>query len=134
MTDIFYALFDQESLEKFIDEIAKTSPYGDDRPINKDAIQRAFNVVLKQKEAKNKNYEAVISEIEKLPFNGGSRTISDQDSYHIVHTILYGFIHTILVKYQEMAYPLYSLNKKPYEYFKNLFIKGYRDMGFHFKS
>lgn len=120
LTDIFYALFEEKNLEKIIDEIAKTSPYGSDRPINRDAIQRAFNVVLKHKTDGTKNYEAVISEVEKLPFSCGFNSTSDQDSYHLVHSILYGFIHTILVKYQEMAYPLYLLNKGPYENFKSL--------------
>jgi len=120
LTKTLYALFDEDILNNFVDVLARTSPYGEDRPVNKDAINRAFQVVLEHKKKGTKNYEQVISEVERLTYTSGFSTTSDQDSYHLVHSILYGFIHSILVTYQEITFPLYSLYKAPYENFKDL--------------
>mgnify|MGYP006949443905 CR=1 FL=1 len=49
--------------------------------------------------------------------------VSDNDSYSIVYMLLYKIINDILLKYNDLAFSLYLVNKEPYNLFKELMSK-----------
>lgn len=123
LTEVFYSFFNEQTIPLMIEEISKTSPFGSDRPLNKEAIEKAFNILLDYmaKKPPESNYEKILGDInnlKKLQYN-----VSDNDSYSIVYMLLYKIINDILSKYNEIAFDLYLINKEPYSLFKELISK-----------
>ena len=113
LTEVFYSFFNEQTIPLMIEEISKTSPFGSDRPLNKEAIEKAFNILLDYmaKKPPESNYEKILGDInnlKKLQYN-----VSDNDSYSIVYMLLYKIINDILSKYNEIAFDLYLINKEP---------------------
>ena len=123
LTEVFYSFFNEQTVPLMIDEISKASPFGSDRPLNKKAIEKAFNILLDYmaKEPRESNYEKILGDINNLRKSG--LNVSDNDSYSIVYMLLYKIINDILLKYNDLAFSLYLVNKEPYNLFKELMSK-----------
>lgn len=118
LTEVFLSIFDKDFINHLADKMSEIFPYGQNYPLNRDAIFEAFDLLLDFKEKEEKNYELIINAINNL-----SKQTSDQSvrhSYQYVFSVLYGVIHSILVYYQDLAFNLYLINKEPYRNFKNL--------------
>lgn len=122
LTKIFLSLFNEKNISVLINGLSSQKPYGEEYPISKDALKRAFDILLKYKnDPECNNYELVISEIYQLTKEYKYR--EDSNSYHLVYGYLYGIIHEILVLYQKFTFPLYQQNKEEYRRFSHLLSK-----------
>lgn len=122
LTKIFLSLFNEKNIPQLIDRLSKQRPYGEEYPINKEALKIAFDVLLKYKNDPDcNNYELVISDIYQLTKEYKYR--EDSGSYHFVYSYFYGVIHQILVLYQKLTFPLYQQNKEEYRRFSELLSK-----------
>lgn len=58
LTKIFLSLFNEKNISLLINELSSQKPYGEGYPISKDALKRAFDILLKYKnDPKCNNYE-----------------------------------------------------------------------------
>lgn len=120
LTETFLSLFNQKSVTSKAIELSINEPYGEDRPINKQAILEALNLILLYKDKNEDNYEKILSEIQNLD-NQHPRTQSDKDSYSYVFSVMYDIIWEILYLYQIKSYELiYQKNAPYYENIKNV--------------
>ena len=134
LTEIFLSLFNDENIPLIINMLSSTKPYGEEYPINKEALKKAFDIILKYKndpackDCKNcthcknfNNYELIISDVYQLKKDYKNR--EDLKSYDLIYSYFYGKIHEILVIYQKFTFPLYQKNKDEYKRFSNLLSK-----------
>lgn len=122
LTKIFLSLFNEKNIPVLINGLSSQKPYGEDYPLNKNALKRAFDILLKYKnDPECNNYELVISEVYQLTKEYKYR--EDSKSYHFIYGYLYGKIHEILVLYQIFTFPLYKQNKEEYKRFGHLLSK-----------
>lgn len=122
LTKIFLSIFNEKNIPILINVLSSQKPYGEEYPINKDALKSAFDVILKYKKDPNcNNYELVISDIFQLTKEYKYR--DDSNSYHFIYSYFYGLIHDILVLYQKFTFPLYQQNKEEYKLFSHLLSK-----------
>ncbi|MGL1864168.1 MAG: hypothetical protein OCC46_16730 [Pseudodesulfovibrio sp.] len=119
LTDVFYQPFTKFTVNKLSNVLSTQNPYGDDRPINKNAIKEGFSLLLKCKKNRD-NYELFLSNLQDLT-SGPNKSQSDRDSYNYLFSTFYNIIHTILSLYQITSYSLmYGINKQWFSEFYNI--------------
>jgi hypothetical protein len=112
LTEFFVNLFPVETVKRLGNAMSQIQPYGQDRPMNQNAIMGGLALLLDFRKNEGKNYEAFL---EKLQNTAGlsSPTQSDRDSYHYLFDYFYQVIHLALCLYQEVSYDiLYSRNRQ----------------------
>jgi len=112
LTEVFLNLFTYETVERLGSAMSLQSPFGNDRPINRNAIMSGLASLLEYKNSEGKNYEAFLGELQKRA-GVSSPTQSDRDSYHYLFDYFYQVIHAALCLYQELSYDImYSRNRQ----------------------
>jgi hypothetical protein len=121
LTEIFLSLFNKVNIFLYAKFLSEGKPYGEERPINLNAILEGLSVIIKFKQEKCNNYEKIISTIQNLSKNH-KKTLSDTDSYSYLNSILYNIIWDILYQYQITSYQLlFHKNKNGYKKIENIF-------------
>ncbi|MBD9439411.1 hypothetical protein [Pseudomonas sp. PDM04] len=117
LTEVFLGLFTKESANHFVGLLAHNSPYGEDHPINMEALKRGMELLLTYKSAGGRNYEELLSNIQSAAKDYNSPQ-TDRDTYHYLFGVFYSLIYTILCNYQVEAHQtLYQKNIKWLENF-----------------
>ncbi|RXI27660.1 hypothetical protein [Aliarcobacter trophiarum] len=123
LTEIFLSLFNKDSIFIYARFLSEHKPYGEERPINFNAILEGLFEVIKFKQEKCNNYEEILSTIQNLGKNH-QRTLSDKDSYAYLNSLFYSIIWNILYQYQIISYQLlFHKNKNAYKKIENIFSK-----------
>ncbi|DAB38108.1 MAG TPA: hypothetical protein CFH83_07695 [Sulfuricurvum kujiense] len=126
LTEIFFAPFNEYSIQNLVHVLSQNNPYGAERPINQETILECLTLLLKyknenqnnknEKDYKPKNYEQFLADIQQLE-EFPNKTLSDKDSYSYLFSFFYEIIHSILLSYQEISFGgLYCKNR---EWFSN---------------
>jgi len=103
LTEIFLGTFTENKVLRFVNILSMNEPYGKDRPINKQALHEAMQLLLDYKKDNGTNYEELLSSVQKLS-DKPKKTQSDKDSYHYIFGVFYTIIHEILNYYQLVSY------------------------------
>lgn len=119
-TSTFLSMFNESEVRSFANKMSKHQPYTADRPINGNAIHKAFDLVLTAKSNSETNYEQIIARLQAM--DGIEKpTQSDRDSYHYVYGFLYSIVHVLFCHYQRASYEIfYPANKQWYSEFDSL--------------
>ena len=122
LTEVLLGMFTEKSTATLVALLAAQKPFGDNRPVNRQAIEEAFALLLQYKADKGTNYEEFLTRIQEGSERyGGDRSQSDRDSYHFVFSVLYDLVHTILSLYQAFAYEvLYPKNQQWFSKIENM--------------
>lgn len=116
LSKVFFKDFNNNAVEKLINNLRKTEPYGKSIKLSSEAFDDIMRVFI-ENDSKN-NYEHFIGKIENLekqkPSNNYLHTVS------FFKSILYDRIYDYFVKYQLCSYPIYSIMKSAYSDFCNL--------------
>lgn len=122
LTEVFFDMFNKANTTNLAATMSRHQPFGDDRPINSNAIEEVFSLLLQYKKDKGTNYEEFLMKIQE----GSERytdnhSQSDRDSYHFVFGVLYDIIYSILSLYQAIAYEvLYPKNVQSFSRLNNV--------------
>jgi hypothetical protein len=98
----FYCKFNPAIMARFINLLKRNEPYGKDRPINKDILDKA-GILYSQFHKNGTNYEKMILEYESLKDQNNSNT-SISDTYHYYIGIIQFLLCQILWEHQEKKY------------------------------
>jgi hypothetical protein len=110
LTEVFLSVFNEENAKELIELLYQQNQTRESRPINREALNEAMQMVL---EYKGNNYEELLADIEGLGDVYANKTQSDRDSYHCLFGLLYSVIHLILYYYQAVSFSLmYPKNKQ----------------------
>ncbi len=119
LTEVFLNLFTDEAVKRLGTAMSRQQPFGNDRPINRNAIMSGLASLLEYKNNEGKNYEVFLGELQNRA-GVSSPTQSDRDSYHYLFDYFYQVIHAALCLYQEVSYDImYSQNRQCFSELKS---------------
>lgn len=113
LTKDFYSYLNPKKITSLIDQLKMNQPYGDNRPIDKEAFKTILEIFT-AKAKKKLGYEALISVFE----NELSTPITTQptkDTYHYFAFVLKDIASQILWRHQERRYEHFLKNEKYYK-------------------
>jgi len=109
----FYYKFNPYTMIRFLNILKRNEPYGKDRPINKDILDKV-GLLYSQYYRNCTNYEKMILEFESLK-DQFTTNISISDTYHYYIGVLQFLLCQILWQHQEKKYDLFQ----EYQYLYN---------------
>lgn len=121
LTEIFLSFFHKDNILMYAKILSEKNPYGNDRPINFNAILEGLSIIIKFKQENCNNYEKILATIQNLRENN-NKTLSDKDSYSYLNSLFYSLIWEILYQYQIISYQLlFNKNKNGYKKLEDIF-------------
>ncbi len=118
LTDVFINMFNEKNAKEIVELVYQQNNNENSRPINREALNEAMQMVL---DYKGNNYEELLANIQSLSDVYSNKTQSDQHSYHCLFGVLYSVIHLILFYYQAVSFSLmYPKNKQCFSKVENL--------------
>ena len=115
LTKDFFYFLTKERIKSFVELWKMTDPYGEGRPIDKNAIEEIIGII---EEFRNNgsNYEDFLKELQRRTKILGSKQ-SYIDSYHYLYGKFYSIIAYLFFMYHTNNYAYYEINKKVYSNF-----------------
>lgn len=118
LTKDFFYFLNEKRLRQFINVWKKSDPYGCDRPLDEEAIEEVYNLVIDYKNDLNCNYECFLKELQNR-YNKFGVNQSYRDSYHFVFGKFFSIICHMFWMYHYNNWPIYQVNKQSYKSFSD---------------
>ena len=113
-SDTLFSYFNLEKMTNLINDMRGRRPYGDDKPLSEETINKILEIVNAFYQSDKSNYERLFADIENMP------TI-DSDAQQTVHyylSVMRSIINELFLMYQLETYPCYLVNREKYKFSK----------------
>lgn len=111
-SDTLFSYFNLEKMTNLINDMKDRRPYGNDKPLCEETINKILEIVNSFYQSDKSNYEQLFADIENMP-------VIDSGAHQTVHyflSIMRGIVNELFLIYQLETYPCYLINREKYKW------------------